>query len=78
MARLPKELVRDFVREGNFKSIKDIEEALEAEIEEELGYSKYDLANKSTTNSRNGKYKKTVKSRAGTIDLLVPRDREGA
>jgi hypothetical protein len=24
MARLPKELVRDFVREGNFKSIKDI------------------------------------------------------
>jgi transposase-like protein len=90
MARLPKELVRNFVKEGNFKSIKDIEEALkdifkdtiqealEAEIEEELGYSKYDLANKSTTNSRNGKYKKTVKSSAGTIDLLVPRDREGA
>ena len=62
MARLPKELVRDFVREGNFKSIKYIEEALkdifkdtiqealEAEIEEELGYSKYDLANKSTSN----------------------------
>ncbi len=90
MARLPKELVRDFVREGNFKSIKDIEEALkdifkdtiqealEAEIEEEFGYSKYDLANKSTTNSRNGKYKKTVKSSAGNIDLLVPRDKEGA
>ncbi len=47
MSGLPKELVRDFVREGNFKSIKDIEnalkdifkdtiqEALEAEIEVE-------------------------------------------
>ena len=90
MSGLPKELVRDFVREGNFKSIKDIEnalkdifkdtiqEALEAEIEEELGYSKYDLANKSTNNSRNGKYKKTVKLSAGNLDLLVPRDREGA
>ncbi|WP_319371529.1 transposase [uncultured Ilyobacter sp.] len=85
-----KELVRDFFREGNFKSIKDIEKALkdifkdtiqkalEAEIEEELGYSKYDLANKSNTNSRNGKYKKTVKSSAENIDLLVLRDREGA
>ncbi len=60
MSGLPKELVRDFLREGDFKSIKDIEkalkesftiqEALEAEIEEELGYSKYDLANKSTNN----------------------------
>ncbi len=74
MSGLPKELVGGFVREGNFKPIKDIEkalkdifkdtiqEALEAEIEEKLGYSKYDSANKPTTNSRNGRYKKTVKS----------------
>ncbi len=90
MSGLPKELVGGFIREGNFKPIKDIkrlwrislkilyQEALEAESEEELGYSKYDSANKPTTNSRNGKYKKTVKSSAGNLYLLVPRDREGA
>jgi transposase-like protein len=89
MAVLPKELIRDFVKEGNFKSIKDIEkalkdifkdtiqEALEAEIEEELGYSKYDLANKSTSNIRNGSYKKNVKSNAGNLEISVPKDREG-
>ena len=89
MAILPKELIRDFVKEGSFKSIKDIEkalkdifkdtiqEALEAEIEEELGYSKYDLANKSTSNIRNGSYKKNVKSNAGNLEISVPRDREG-
>ncbi len=89
MAILPKELIRDFVKEGSFKSIKDIEkalkdifkdtiqEALEPEIEEELGYSKYDLANKSTSNIRNGSYKKNVKSNAGNLEISVPRDREG-
>lgn len=37
-----------------------IQEALDAELEEELGYSKYDYKNKSTSNSRNGYSKKTV------------------
>ncbi len=74
MSSLPKGLLRGFIQQENLKFIKNIEnalkdifrdtiqEALEAEIEEELGYSKYDLANKGTFNVRNGKYLKNVKS----------------
>ena len=54
-----------------------IQEIMDAELEEELGYSKYDYRNKQTENSRNGHYKKTVISSQGDIDLDVPRDRNG-
>jgi len=37
-----------------------LENGLEGELEEELGYSKYDYRNKETDNSRNGHHKKTV------------------
>jgi transposase-like protein len=50
---------------------------LEAELENELGYSKWDYRNKETTNSRNGYSEKTVKSSLGEIDIKVPRDRDG-
>jgi putative transposase len=54
-----------------------IQEAMDAELEEKLGYSKYDYKNKETDNSRNGSYKKTVTSSQGEIELEVPRDRNG-
>jgi len=54
-----------------------IQEAMDAELEEKLGYSKYDYKNKETDNSRNGSYKKTVASSQGDIELDVPRDRNG-
>lgn len=50
---------------------------LEAEMDESLGYSKYDYKNKNTDNSRNGYSKKTVVSSMGEIDLDIPRDRKG-
>lgn len=50
---------------------------LESELDEELGYSKYDYSNKATDNSRNGYSKKTVTSSMGEIDLDIPRDRNG-
>lgn len=50
---------------------------MDAEIEDELGYSKYDYKNKRTENSRNGSYKKTVSSSQGDIELEIPRDRNG-
>ena len=50
---------------------------LEAEMDEKLGYSKYDYQNKDTDDSRNGYSKKTVTSSLGTIDLDIPRDRKG-
>ena len=50
---------------------------LEAEMDEKLGYTKYDYRNKDTDDSRNGYSKKTVVSSLGEIDLDIPRDRKG-
>ena len=41
---------------------------MDAELEDDLGYSKYDYRNKETENSRNGTYKKTVSSSQGKLD----------
>jgi len=54
-----------------------LEKGLEGELEEELGYTKYDYRNKETENSRNGHSEKTVRSSYGDIELSVPRDRKG-
>jgi putative transposase len=54
-----------------------LENGLEGELEEELGYSKYDYRNKETENSRNGHTHKTMKTSFGDMDLSVPRDRNG-
>lgn len=50
---------------------------LEAELEEDLGYSRYDYKSKVTDNRRNGYSKKTVTSSMGDIELDIPRDRDG-
>jgi putative transposase len=54
-----------------------IQEMLEGELENELGYSKWDYRNKETSNSRNGSSKKTLKSSQGEITVQIPRDRNG-
>ena len=51
-----------------------LQEALEAEIEEYLGYSKYQR--NYNENSRNGYSSKTVKTDSGEVELNVPRDRK--
>ena len=54
-----------------------LESGLEGELEEELGYSKYDYSGKNSGNSRNGYSKKTVKTSGGAVEISVPRDRNG-
>ncbi len=44
-------------------------------MSEHLGYSKYDRAE--TENARNGSFSKNLISENGTIELNVPRDRQG-
>ena len=66
--------IQDFLV-GGFKEL--IQEALEAEMDNELGYSKYDWKNKETSNSRNGHTKKTLISDHGNIDVKIPRDTNG-
>lgn len=53
-----------------------LQEMLEAEMDDHLGYTKYDYKNKETDDSRNGYSPKTVVSSVGEIDLDVPRDRK--
>jgi putative transposase len=54
-----------------------LESALEAELDEHLGYGPYDPAGHHSGNSRNGARSKTVLTDIGPLDLEVPRDRAG-
>lgn len=54
-----------------------LEEMLEAEMEEHLGYSKHDIAGNNSGNSRNGYGKKVIQTELGETELKVPRDRNG-
>lgn len=89
MGILSKEQIKDVIQIYGLKEAKDahfavkdlmkdvIQGMLEAELDHELGYSKYDYRNKNTNNSRNGSYKKQVHSTMGSFDIEVPRDRNG-
>lgn len=55
-----------------------LERGLGAEMTSHLGYTAGDRDAKTTTNSRNGTYAKTVASEAGDIEISVPRDRDGS
>lgn len=54
-----------------------LDESLEGELDEELGYTRYDYKNKDTDNSRNGFSKKTMHTSYGDLDINIPRDRNG-
>lgn len=54
-----------------------LEEMLEAEMDEHLGYEKHDFAGNNSGNSRNGYGKKILQTELGETELLVPRDRNG-
>ena len=53
-----------------------MEDGIEAELDEELGYSKYDYRNKEKDNSRNGNSSKTLRTSFGDVEVSVPRDRK--
>lgn len=54
-----------------------VEAALNAELEEHLGYAKHDPAGRGTGNSRNGSSSKRLKGNHGEVGIEVPRDRSG-
>jgi putative transposase len=88
MSIIPKDQLRALIKEYGLKDPKDIQEMLkklfgdtlqemlEAELDHELGYSKYDYKNKATENSRNGYSTKNLKSNYGKLEIKIPRDRE--
>ena len=81
--------IRELLQESNISSMVDIqnlfketiaefmENGLEAELDEELGYSKYDYRSKETDNSRNGHSSKKLKTSFGDVEISTPRDRKG-
>ena len=54
-----------------------VEEMLECEMEEHLGYEKSSKKGENSGNSRNGYNVKTIESEFGESELKVPRDRNG-
>lgn len=84
-----REKIRELLQMSNIGSMEDIqnlfketiaefmENGLEAELDEELGYSKYDYKNKDTDNSRNGHSSKTLRTSFGDVEVSIPRDRKG-
>ena len=80
--------IRELLQLSNVSGMKDIqtlfketiaeflENGLDAEPAEELGYSRYDYRNKETENSRKGHSSKTLRTSCGNIDISVPRDRK--
>ena len=86
-----REMMRDYLKKNDIsiKSGTDVnavmrdmmsvllEGALDEELDEELGYSKYDYRNKYTENSRNGHSQKTMHTSYGDMDIAIPRDRNG-
>ena len=49
-----------------------MENGLEAELDEDLGYNKYDYKNKAADNSS-----KNLRTSFGNVEVSVPRDRKG-
>jgi putative transposase len=66
-------------REGIFARLfaTTLEQMLEAELTGHLGYEKYEAKGRNSGNSRNGKYKRKVRSSGGEVEVAVPRDRQG-
>ena len=54
-----------------------IEQMLEAEMDEHLGYEKNSVSGNNSGNSRNGYGTKTISSDYGECEITVPRDRNG-
>lgn len=52
-----------------------VEQMLEKEMDEHIGYEKHATGGNNSGNSRNGKNAKTVQTSYGPLDLEVPRDR---
>lgn len=55
-----------------------LETALEAEMDEHLGYPKHAVEGRDRANSRNGTRAKTVLTEIGPVEIEVPRDRDAS
>jgi transposase-like protein len=80
--QLPKDFFKQFNNKEEFHSFfnnlfkQGVEQMLQAELDEHLGYEKHSKAGHNSGNSRNGSYSKKVKTESlGDMVLNIPRDR---
>jgi putative transposase len=68
-----------FGKEGVFARLfaSTLEQMLEGEMTEHLGYEPYEGAGRNSGNNRNGHYAKKVRTSTGQPSIQVPRDRNG-
>ena len=80
---LAKELAKDVKSEKDLSELSrrlvklTVETALNAEIENHLGYSKNSPDGRNSGNNRNGYTSKTLKGDFGQVEMQTPRDRNG-
>ena len=84
-----REKIRELLQMASIGSMDDIqslfketiaefmENGLDAELDDELGCSRYGYKTKDTDNSRNGHSSKTLRTSFGNVEISVPRDRKG-
>ena len=82
------EMIKELIRAYDIKDAKDLQDALkdllgstlesmlEAEMNEHLGYEKYETSD--NPNSRNGHKQKKVRSSLGETEISVPQDRDSS
>lgn len=80
--QLPKDFFKQFKNKEEFHSFfnnlfkQGVEQMLQAELDEHLGYEKHSKEGHNSGNSRNGSYSKKVKTESlGDMVLNIPRDR---
>ncbi|WP_066066192.1 IS256 family transposase [Neobacillus soli] len=88
--KIPKELIKEIVKEQKFTSTNQImetikemfsdilEEVLQCEMDEQLGYEKHQRRSDEPSNYRNGSTKRKLKTQFGEVEVTVPRDRKGS
>ena len=87
MSERKKNIIAELIEEYDIRTAKDIEDALrdlmggtiqemlEAELDEHLGYRSYERSDSS--NYRNGKKTKKIRGNLGETEIEVPQDRDG-
>ena len=87
MSEGKKNIIAELIEEYDIRTAKDIEDALrdlmggtiqemlEAELDEHLGYSSYERSDNS--NYHNGRKTKKIRGNLGETEIEVPQDRDG-
>ncbi len=83
MANISTDLMSALLNNGSIDEVfrseleNAVNEILSTELTVFLNYEKYDSSGRNSGDSRNGFYSRTYQSRFGTLNLRMPRDREG-